>query len=108
VIRFPFDPGEDCVFAPNRTIIDYPRWAAFDRGYFCGRGHRSSRPGMAGTYCPQSVYRRNEHMVACRPDVCLAFPLSSEVSDVVQDCVHRAQLAGIPVITASAPVPALV
>lgn len=60
----------------------------------CEPGHRRTRDD-GSTYCPDAGTRRNNTMVATRPDECHAFP--GIRSSGTWQCVRAAEKAGIPV-----------
>lgn len=58
-----------------------------------GRGAAANSPG----FCPSADGIRNQHMVNLGADIALAFYATAAKNGGTQDCVTRAEKAGIPV-----------
>jgi len=69
------------------------RWSQCRRD--CPPNHLK-QGGNGRWYCPTAGHRRNHRMVDGGADLCLAF--SRDNSAGTNDCVRRAQAAGIPVL----------
>lgn len=69
------------------------RWSQCARD--CPPNHLK-RGGQGRQYCPTAGHRRNQRMVDGGAALCLAF--SRDDSAGTNDCVRRAQEAGIPVL----------
>lgn len=59
----------------------------------CPPGHRKTRGDYS--WCPLAGHRRNQEMVDAEPSVVLAFQVVGSTG--TQDCIRRAEKAGLPV-----------